>query len=348
MSERTTSATWTRGIVEALSATGLEGPALCAAASIETGVAEDASTAYPTDKISLLWQLAVERTGNPAIAFAAARNVRPAIFGVVGYTMMSSANLFDALERLIRYLRILSNSAIVTMDLHGHAIAVTLDLQGDALPIPRQRIEFDLLTLFAFCRWVSGGALWPLAVELTHDVPGDVQPYLEAFQCAPRFNARGNRVLLALADFQVPLPTHQAQLAAVHDRFAGARIDQLDRLSVTCVQRVRELIAGRLPDGEPGRTAIARELRMTERTLQRRLQGEGTSFHALVDGTRRELARRYLAQSDLSLAEVTYLLGFASQGNFTRACHRWFDTTPGQYRARAAAMLAAEVPDASV
>lgn len=348
MSERTTSATWTMGIVEALSATGLEGPALCAAASIETGGAEDASTAYPTDKISLLWQLAVERTGNPAIAFAAARNVRPAIFGVVGYAMMSSANLFDALERLIRYLRILSSSALVSMDLNGHAIAVTLDLQGGALPIPRQRIEFDLLTLFAFCRWVSGEALKPLAVELAHDVPDDVQPYLEAFQCVPRFNAQGNRVLLALADFRAPLPTHQPQLAAVHDRFAGARIDQLNKLPATCVQRVRGLIAGRLSNGESGRPAIARELRMTERTLQRRLQREGTSFHALVDDTRRELARRYLAQRNLSLAEVTYLLGFASQGNFTRACHRWFDTTPGQYRARAAAMLAAEVPDASV
>jgi AraC-like DNA-binding protein len=97
------------------------------------------------------------------------------------------------------------------------------------------------------------------------------------------------------------------------------------------------LIIRRLPNGEPKREEIAKALCMTERTLQRRFQEEGTSFHQVMDDTRRELAERYLGQPHLSLAEAAYLLGFADQGNFTRACKRWFELTPGQYRTRVGA-----------
>ena len=72
---------------------------------------------------------------------------------------------------------------------------------------------------------------------------------------------------------------------------------------------------------------------MSERTLMRRLQDEGSSYNQLLDATRRELAQRYLRQKNLSLGQITYLLGFADQSNFFRACKRWFDASPSQYRA---------------
>ena len=83
---------------------------------------------------------------------------------------------------------------------------------------------------------------------------------------------------------------------------------------------------------------------MSERTFQRRLVEEGTSFHQLLDSTRRELAERYLRQRHVSLTETAYLLGFSDQGNFTRACKRWFALTPGQYRMRSDAQGHSAVP----
>jgi AraC-like DNA-binding protein len=73
---------------------------------------------------------------------------------------------------------------------------------------------------------------------------------------------------------------------------------------------------------------------MTERTLSRRLQNEGTSFQDLLNDTRRKLALQYLRQPSLTLAEVAYLLGFSDQSTFFRACKRWFDVPPGQLRER--------------
>ena len=88
----------------------------------------------------------------------------------------------------------------------------------------------------------------------------------------------------------------------------------------------------RLPQGEPRREDIASELALTDRTLQRRLQAEDTSYQQLLDAARSELARKYLTENRLSLGEVASLLGFGDQSNFFRACKRWFGLPPGQYR----------------
>ena len=94
------------------------------------------------------------------------------------------------------------------------------------------------------------------------------------------------------------------------------------------------MIIRRLPDGEPRRNEVAGELRMSERTFQRRLEEEATSVLQLLDDTRRELAEQYLGRLHLSLAQAAYLLGFADQTSFFRACKRWFDLSPGQYRSQ--------------
>jgi AraC-like DNA-binding protein len=73
---------------------------------------------------------------------------------------------------------------------------------------------------------------------------------------------------------------------------------------------------------------------MSERTLQRRLEEERSSFALVIDDTRRELAEQYLSRLKLSLGEAAYLLGFADQSSFFRACKRWFGVPPGQYRRR--------------
>jgi AraC-like DNA-binding protein len=89
-----------------------------------------------------------------------------------------------------------------------------------------------------------------------------------------------------------------------------------------------------LPNGEPRRPKIAGALGMSERTLQRRLAAEGTSFQRLLDDTRRELAQQYLGQRNVSLADTAYLLGFSDQSSFFRAARRWFGTSPRHHRIR--------------
>ncbi len=138
--------------------------------------------------------------------------------------------------------------------------------------------------------------------------------------------------MFSLAELKQPLPTSNPVLAELHERFAGDYLRHFDHARTS--HRVREIIVRRLPDGEPRRDEVADALGMSERTLQRRLEGEATSFQQLLDDTRRELAEQYLGRLHLSLGQAAYLLGFADQSSFFRACKRWFEVSPGQYRSQ--------------
>jgi AraC-like DNA-binding protein len=184
--------------------------------------------------------------------------------------------------------------------------------------------------VIGFCRWISRSDIAARAIELAYSAPADLSLYRPVFRCPVSFDAERNSLTFSRADMNLALPTSNPQLAELHERYAGEYLRHFDHAQTS--YRVREAIVRRLPDGEPRRDEVAVELCMSERTLQRRLEEEKTSFVQLLDDTRRELADQYLGRLHLSLGQAAYLLGFADQSSFFRACRRWFKVSPGQYR----------------
>ena len=321
--------------MDALAQSGLDTQALCAEVGLDIPALIRNKQGCPTEKVTQLWLLAEARSGNPAIGLSAPHTARPASFDVVGYVMMSSANLGEGLTRLMRYLRILGDAHGATLSREGEHARLTLEIFGGRLPIPRQRYESTLLGFLTFCRWVTGPALQPIQVTLTQATPAYLQPYRDAFMCPLQFNAKINSILFSSTDLALPLLTSNTELATMMDECARKQLDLMGQAKVS--QQVQEWMIRKLPDGEPGREAVAKHLAVSESTLQRQLQSEGTSFKALLEVTRQELAERYLRQPQISLAEVSYMLGFAEPSNFTRAVKRWFQMSPGQYRAKLSA-----------
>lgn len=340
MSRHTASTAWVRLTIEALSAAGLDVSVLCVQAGLNLQAISVADVRCPTEVISRLWETAVSRSGNPALAMIAGRVVGLTSFDVAGYAMLASPTLRAALERSVRYSRVVSAAAAMRLTEQQDGYRLSVEFHVDARDMPRQRCEFALLSILSFCRWMTGRDLVPLAIEFRHAAPPDLQPYRDAFRCPLRFGARSEGIVWAHADLALALPMASAERVELHDRHAEARIEQLEGARTTA--DARRLIVQDMPDGEPSRERIARAMGMSERTFQRRLQQEGTSFHRLLDDTRRELAERYLASESVSLAEVAYLLGFADQSSFSRASRRWFECPPRKARLRLAANRSSE------
>ncbi|MFF7061332.1 AraC family transcriptional regulator ligand-binding domain-containing protein [Pseudomonas sp. NPDC008258] len=332
MSERTTSASWASGIVKALELEGLDCRAMFKQLGLDFAALDDPDARFTQDSMTRLWQLAVELSGNEAIGLNMARVVRPASFHVVGYALMSSRTLAEGFERLVRFQRIIAESSDLSFILGPEGYSLILTVHGDHLPPTRHSAEASLACALALCKWLSGRPVQPRRVLVQGPQPKDIEPYKVAFHSPLVFGAPHDALVFERADMEAPLPTANEAMAVLHDRFAGEYLARFSESRVT--HRVRQVLCRILPQGEPKRETLAQALHLSQRTLQRRLQEEGTSFQTLLDDTRRELAEQYLAQPGMTLLETAYLLGFADPSNFFRAFRRWFDSTPSEYRAR--------------
>jgi AraC-like DNA-binding protein len=323
-----------RGVANTLQSQGLDVASLFKDAGLSIKQLDSPEHRWPTDQANRLWTLAAERSGNPAVALANPHLARPDQDGVVGYAMMSSPNLMIGLERLIRYLGLVSDAASISLDAARGGRWLRLDFFGGNSPVPRQRYEYGLLTLLTFCRWMLGRPLKPLLAAFRYPPPAAIAPYDDAFGCPFEFDGTFNGLLVSDKDLASKLPTAVPELAEIHERIAGLALFKLG-LPETA-HRARDAVARRLQDGTPLRSAIAADIGLSDHTLQRRLSDEGTSYTQLVEDTQHELAQHHLADPRKSFSEIAYLLGYADQSTFFQACLRWFNKPPGEYRARLA------------
>ena len=156
--------------------------------------------------------------------------------------------------------------------------------------------------------------------------------YEEHFRCPVKFDAPQNMLVFAIEDVERPFLTHNADLLAIVAPQLEAELTQ-QLAQRTVREQVKGILKKLLAGQRPGLEDVARELRLSTRTLQRRLTGESAKFQQLMEEARRELAQHYLLHSTLELNETAYLLGFEDANSFFRAFQHWEGTSPGEWRA---------------
>jgi AraC-like DNA-binding protein len=196
------------------------------------------------------------------------------------------------------------------------------------VPSP-QYFDAAIVTICRVLRLCAGPSAVPLKVTLPYRGEAPPEAYREALGCPVEFDAEHVAMIFDAQLAARPVLTGNPELAAEADRLSARYIDGL--LPDSAAARVRSLLLKAMPSGDIDQEQIASALNQSPSTLQRRLRKEGTSYQQLLDATRRELALEYLRDGRQSLADITFLLGFSDQSNFTRAFRRWTGKTPRQY-----------------
>ncbi|MDO8286412.1 MAG: AraC family transcriptional regulator [Rhodoferax sp.] len=327
---RSSSSTWVKGVVDMFASQGLDVPRLLQCAGIAPAELERPGARLGADTVTRLWDLAVSWSGNPSLGLDRSLVDRYVNFDVVGHAMLSSPDLHSGLKNLARYLALVSDAATFVLQPDARNHWLVLGHTGNTLRVPRQRQEYGMLALLALCQWLTRRPVPAMAVEFAFPPPVSEQPYRLAFDCPMRFGQPATRLLLSAEDLATPLPSRSPAMLALHERVMD---EQLSGLGATSIRhKVRDAVMQRLGQGEPRREDIAAHLALTDRTFQRRLRAENTSYQQLLDDARCELARKYLAQESLPLNTIADLLGFGDPSNVFRACKRWFGVSPGEYR----------------
>lgn len=319
-----------RPVLSRLESLGVDVGSVLSAAGVDPAVAADSDARLPHPVLLAVWNEAAQRSGDDAFGLHVAEHIRPGAFDVLGYAIRSSATLGEGLERLVRYHRILHDAAVVELRVEGDRVRLLHTLPAEAGPLPRQAAEFIVAAWLVVARQATGLDFAPLGVSFRHSAPENLDEHRRLFRAPLRFSQAANGLVIPRTLLDAPLVKSDPGLCAVLEPYVRELLDRV-HAPTSLAHRVRQVLAAALPTAASAETA-ARRLHMSRRTLNRQLGRERTSFKSLFDDLRHELAIRYLAQPEMAIAEVAFLLGFSEASAFHRAFKRWSGVTPAEHR----------------
>jgi len=298
---------------------------------LDAGSVADPDARLSASRVNALWTEIYRITSDPDLALHVAESVPFGAYKVFDYVALGSSTVGDGLTQIARYFPLVNDRARFEFDPEEDPISFELFFNGLEHP-PRPYVEYAFAAIAARSRkrWSFD---WPLAgVDFAYPPPPSTAEHVRIFGCKVRFSAPTNRLLVSREAWDAPVRGLEPPLAAVVRELATDRLQQLPRPE-TFAGEAMVTIETALAKGECDVRRVSRRLGVTTRTLQRSLAGEGTSFAGLVDRVRRAAALNYLAQPDVSLGEISFVLGFSQPSAFNRAFKRWTRTTPQAYRA---------------
>jgi len=252
--------------------------------------------------------------------------------GLVGFIALNSPTLGDALANVERYINVTNEGIDVVFESLGSGGGVLRFREADApLRGLRHHAEQASALLVRGAREMTKQSARPLCVEFMHVRPNAPIDYEGILGCPVRFQAEWDAVVFSEETLRLPVVEADNKLLRVLEaacrRIVGRRPRKDD-----LVHSVREYVVERLAKGAPPFDDVASHFNMSSKTLERRLGEHEVGYRELVDGIRCDLAKHYLANTDVRLHQIAYALGYSEPGPLVRAFKRWTDGTPMQYR----------------
>lgn len=268
-----------------------------------------------------------------SLGFHLAESIELRELGLLYYVAASSETLGDVLQRAARY-SCIANEGLSLKYRAGPDITVEVRSVGVARDLDHHQIEFVMTALIRVCRKLTGVRLVPSRLRLA------------------RRRREGNSELIRYFGRNIDFAAGVDELtfvAKTRDMAVVSADPYLNRLLVANCEEalsrrpvardsfrsaVENAIVPLLPHGKARAPEVARRLGLSQRTCARRLSSEGVTFSQILDTLRGDLARQYLAERELSISRIAWLLGYQEVSAFTHAFRRWTGRTPREARSR--------------
>jgi len=277
-------------------------------------------------------KLASEKLQDGLLGFHLARNFDLREIGLVYYVIASSDRLADALLNGKRYCTIMNEGIRLNVRLDEQAAAVAFDYVDVDRQSDRHQIEFWLVTLVRICRQVTDTRLAPRSLRIRHrrdETPAEMRNF---FGCDVEFGADRDEVIFPAPVASLPIVGSDNYLNDLLLRYAEEALVDRPQSRASLRSAVERILPQLLPHAKASASNVAQKLAISTRTLSRKLRDENLAFAEILEETRAALAKRYLAERDLPVSEIAWLLGYGEVSSFTHAFKRWTGMTPRQFR----------------
>ena len=299
---------------------GLDGEALCAHAHVDWEVMNDPSAWVALDDVTRLWKSAVECARDIVLGLHVAEHMAPRDNNIVAMLAISGRTLGDGVSVATRYQTILTDAEFVKLAFEGANRLIRFPRIEGALPRSDHQVEFVVARAQALLNRMTGGKFRAKEIRFAHALRGGMEEYERVFECPLLFERPDTEMLVSLESWEMELQVWDPDWR-----------NRLESLAAELEQRIEapgfvgstsQAIRNLLPQRRCDLDATAKALHISDRTLQRRLQEEGTHFREVLDATRRSIVKSALARG-VSSEEIARRAGFASVRVLRRSIDRW-------------------------
>ncbi|MHC8336644.1 AraC family transcriptional regulator [Pseudomonas sp. HLT2-19-2] len=315
-------------VLNAFKAEGLSSEVLLAGSGISAADLSRADTRITTNQEMLVCANAVALRRD--IGLELGRRMHVSSYGMLGYALLTSATLGDALRLALHYPALLGTLFELSLEEDGERIWLTAGDYRENPALAPFNVEFCLVSMKVTCEDLLGHPLPLLGARFEHPAPDYQARYTERFDCPLQFDAVSNAFAFDKRRLEQPLPladaiTHQAMAERCRKQnteFTGRQ---------AWLGRIRQLLAAQL-NAAPGLDGLAEQLNCSARTLRRHLKDLGCSYQELLDELRFEQAKLMLCEDQLPIYRIAEALGFSETASFRHAFVRWSGVAPSQFR----------------
>lgn len=282
----------------------------------------------PVETLKGLMERARQLTAEPGIGIYLGLQKQASMYGYPGFASMTAATVGQALELACRYTPAITNALSMQLTVEDDVASLIFEQHADMGNV-KDVAAFSLLVgLQHMLRQATGVDREPLSVDVTFREPS----YLARFAALLprlRFGQPVMRVRFEASLLALPLLSSDQGALSLLREACERQLAELG-FDMPLAERVRRLARG--DEGFRSIDEVAHALRLSTRTLKRRLALSGVTFSALVESERRGQALSLLENTELPLEEIVQRLGYSTAPNFVRAFRRWTGETPAAYR----------------
>ena len=283
-----------------------------------------------TPELFALWRAIADVSKDASIGLKLGTETKTERFPPMGIAALSTENFGTAIQHMAHYKKLCAPEEILHEHIDGEwsiRFRWTLAVEVE----PALLIEHCFAWVLTIARQGTGKKLAPLRVELVQSRT-HVKALERYFGCPVACGVARNALVFRSSDAALPFVTRNAELLDMLAPQFDLELQQRAGKQDSFLELVRGTIQQKLTGHRPGIDDIAQDLRVSPRTLQRRLQELGSSYQRVLDEARHEMARYYLRNSVLELAEAAYLLGYEDANSFVRAFRNWEGMPPKHWR----------------
>ena len=278
-----------------------------------------------------LIERAASLVGDPSYGLRLGASRDPSERGLLGFLALNSPTLMDAMTNIQRYYKVVREGSEFEIERSGAEVALRFRVTDLALRGFRHNSDFVAATVVRGCRDLTHQAISPIRAEFMGEEPSAKVEYADILGCPVKFGAEWTALVYSEETTRLPVQGADTKLLQILELTCQKIIGPTPEME-DLVREVRRFIVEGLPKGSANIDAIADELNISSKTLERRLAERGQSFSALLDETRCEAAKHYLKETEMRISQVAYMAGYTEAPALVRAFKRWTGTTPMKFR----------------